>query len=142
MGEVIRVGTDMPQVCKPMAVTSPNCFFSDFGFKMSEDLSLEVCVPDPEFSGKSYSPPVPCPVGSTYRRTRGYVSQQSPWPGTKGSALGLRAERATGFLSYSQVLRFQACRSQGAWAIFGIKMFTNSCTFSEQNVNLWTSLQL
>ncbi|XP_025784663.1 sortilin-related receptor [Puma concolor] len=44
----------------------------DFGFKMSEDLALEVCVPDPEFSGKSYSPPVPCPVGSTYRRTRGY----------------------------------------------------------------------
>lgn len=39
---------------------------------MSEDLSLEVCVPDPEFSGKSYSPPVPCPVGSAYRKTRGY----------------------------------------------------------------------
>lgn len=51
-----------------------NCLFSDFGFKLSEDLSLEVCVPDPEFSGKPYSPPMPCPVGSTYRRTRGYVS--------------------------------------------------------------------
>lgn len=53
---------------------NPNCLFSDFGFKLSEDLSLEVCVPDPEFSGKPYSPPMPCPVGSTYRRTRGYVS--------------------------------------------------------------------
>lgn len=51
-----------------------HCLFSDFGFKMSEDLSLEVCVPDPEFSGKPYSPPVPCPVGSSYRRTRGYAS--------------------------------------------------------------------
>uniref|UniRef100_A0A8C0ST04 Sortilin-related receptor n=1 Tax=Canis lupus familiaris TaxID=9615 RepID=A0A8C0ST04_CANLF len=45
---------------------------NDFGFKMSEDFFLEVCVPDPEFSGKSYAPPMPCPVGSTYRRTRGY----------------------------------------------------------------------
>lgn len=46
---------------------------SDFGFKLSDDLSLEVCVPDPEFAGKPYDPPVPCPVGSTYRKTRGYV---------------------------------------------------------------------
>lgn len=62
-------------VSGPVALTNPDCLFSDFGFKMSEDLSLEACVPDPEFSRKSYSPPVPCPVGSTYRRTRGYVSQ-------------------------------------------------------------------
>lgn len=61
-------------VSDPVALTNPNCLSSDFGFKLSEDLSLEACVPDPEFSGKSYSPPVPCPVGSTYRRTRGYVS--------------------------------------------------------------------
>lgn len=73
MVEVIRFGTEMPEVYKPAALINPDCLFSDFGFKMSEDLSLEVCVPDPEFSGKSYSPPVPCPVGSTYRRTRGYV---------------------------------------------------------------------
>ncbi|XP_021561582.1 sortilin-related receptor-like, partial [Carlito syrichta] len=61
---------------RPVVVSNCSCtredYECDFGFKMSEDLSLEVCVPDPEFSGKSYSPPVPCPVGSTYRRTRGY----------------------------------------------------------------------
>lgn len=95
MGEVTRVGTDMPQVCKPVALMNPNCLFSDFGFKMSEDLALEVCVPDPEFSGKSSSPPVPCPVGSTYRRTRGYVSQWLPWLGHEGSELGVKAERTT-----------------------------------------------
>lgn len=44
---------------------------SDYGFKLSEDLSLEVCVPDPEFSGNIYAPPVPCPVGTTYRRSKG-----------------------------------------------------------------------
>ncbi|XP_004389058.1 sortilin-related receptor isoform X1 [Trichechus manatus latirostris] len=61
---------------RPVIVSNCSCtredYECDFGFKMSEDLSLEVCVPDPEFSGKSYFPPVPCPVGSTYRRTRGY----------------------------------------------------------------------
>jgi len=61
---------------RPVVVSNCSCtredYECDFGFKMSEDLFLEVCVPDPEFSGKSYSPPVPCPVGSTYRRTRGY----------------------------------------------------------------------
>lgn len=61
-------------MCEPMTLTMPNYLFSDFGFRMSEDLSLEVCVPDPGFSGQSFSPPVPCPVGSTYRRTRGWVS--------------------------------------------------------------------
>lgn len=44
---------------------------SDYGFKLSEDLSLQVCVPDPEFSGNLYAPPVPCPVGTTYRRSKG-----------------------------------------------------------------------
>lgn len=73
MVEVTRFGTKMPEVYEPASLLNPDCLFSDFGFKMSEDLSLEVCVPDPEFSGKSDSPPVPCPVGSTYRRTRGYV---------------------------------------------------------------------
>lgn len=67
-----------------------NRLFSDFGFKMSEDISLEVCVPDPEFSGKPYSPPVPCPVGSSYRRTRGYVSAPYSWPSQAHK--GLRGE--------------------------------------------------
>lgn len=62
---------------------------------MSEDLSLEVCVPDPEFSGKSYAPPVPCLVGSTYRRTRGYVSHRLLSEAHKGSAQGVRASRTT-----------------------------------------------
>ena len=84
MVEVTRVGTEMPEVYKPVALTNPDCLFSDFGFKMSEELSLEVCVPDAEFFGKSYSPPVPCPVGSTYRRTRGYVSQRLPCQGYCG----------------------------------------------------------
>lgn len=65
------VGTEVPELCKPVALTKPVCLCSDFGFKMSEDLLLEVCVPDPEFPGRAYSPPVPCPEGSTYRRTRG-----------------------------------------------------------------------
>uniref|UniRef100_A0A8C0SLN4 Sortilin-related receptor n=1 Tax=Canis lupus familiaris TaxID=9615 RepID=A0A8C0SLN4_CANLF len=61
---------------RPVVVSNCSCtrqdYECDFGFKMSEDFFLEVCVPDPEFSGKSYAPPMPCPVGSTYRRTRGY----------------------------------------------------------------------
>uniref|UniRef100_A0A669Q0W2 Sortilin-related receptor n=1 Tax=Phasianus colchicus TaxID=9054 RepID=A0A669Q0W2_PHACC len=61
---------------RPVMVSNCSCtredFECDFGFKLSEDLSLEVCIPDPEFAGKPYDPPVPCPVGSTYRRTRGY----------------------------------------------------------------------
>ena len=87
--DVAREGPKIPEVCQPAALPSPNCLFSDFGFKMSEDFLLEVCVPDPEFSGKSYSPPVPCPVGSAYRRTRGYVSQRLPCLGHSGSALGM-----------------------------------------------------
>lgn len=47
---------------------------SDYGFKLSEDLSLQVCVPDPEFMGDLYAPPVPCPAGATYRRSKGYVA--------------------------------------------------------------------
>ncbi|XP_036268500.1 sortilin-related receptor isoform X1 [Pipistrellus kuhlii] len=61
---------------RPVVVANCSCtradYECDFGFKMSEDLLLEVCVPDPEFSEQSDSPPVPCPAGSTYRRTRGY----------------------------------------------------------------------
>uniref|UniRef100_A0A8C4YG54 Sortilin-related receptor n=1 Tax=Gopherus evgoodei TaxID=1825980 RepID=A0A8C4YG54_9SAUR len=61
---------------RPVMVSNCSCtredFECDFGFKLSDDLSLEVCVPDPEFAGKPYSPPVPCPVGSSYRKTRGY----------------------------------------------------------------------
>uniref|UniRef100_A0A8U8CAY6 Sortilin-related receptor n=1 Tax=Geospiza parvula TaxID=87175 RepID=A0A8U8CAY6_GEOPR len=61
---------------RPVMVSNCSCtredFECDFGFKLSDDLSLEVCVPDPEFTGKPYDPPVPCPVGSTYRKTRGY----------------------------------------------------------------------
>ncbi|KAJ6653954.1 hypothetical protein lerEdw1_007586 [Lerista edwardsae] len=61
---------------RPVMVSNCSCtredFECDFGFKLSEDLSLEVCVPDPEFAGKPSSPPVPCPVGSSYRKTRGY----------------------------------------------------------------------
>ncbi|NWH80072.1 SORL protein, partial [Piaya cayana] len=61
---------------RPIMVSNCSCtredFECDFGFKLSDDLSLEVCVPDPEFAGKPYDPPVPCPIGSTYKRTRGY----------------------------------------------------------------------
>ncbi|XP_040471960.1 sortilin-related receptor isoform X4 [Falco naumanni] len=61
---------------RPVMVSNCSCtredFECDFGFKLSDDLSLEVCVPDPEFAGKPYDPPVPCPVGSTYKKTRGY----------------------------------------------------------------------
>ncbi|XP_043847881.1 sortilin-related receptor [Dromiciops gliroides] len=61
---------------RPVVVSNCSCtredYECDFGFKMSEDLSLEVCVPDPEFANKPFSPPMPCPVGSTYRKTRGY----------------------------------------------------------------------
>nr|XP_061781469.1 sortilin-related receptor-like isoform X2 [Nerophis lumbriciformis] len=59
-------------------VTMYNCscsrqdFECDYGFKLSEDFSLQVCVPDPEFSGDLYASPVPCPVGTTYRRSKGY----------------------------------------------------------------------
>ncbi|KAF3847223.1 hypothetical protein F7725_020251, partial [Dissostichus mawsoni] len=37
-----------------------------------EDFDRPVCVPDPEFSGDLYAPPVPCPIGTTYRRSKGY----------------------------------------------------------------------
>lgn len=55
-------------LASPLCPTPP---FSDYGFKLSEDLSLQVCVPDPEFTGDLYAPPVPCPVGTTYRRSKG-----------------------------------------------------------------------
>ncbi|KAJ7304988.1 hypothetical protein JRQ81_010728 [Phrynocephalus forsythii] len=61
---------------RPVMVSNCSCtredYECDFGFKLSEDLSLEVCVPDPEFAGKPFSPPVPCPVGSAYKKTKGY----------------------------------------------------------------------
>lgn len=52
---------------------SPLCVLvsSDYGFKLSEDLSLQVCVPDPEFTGDLFAPPAPCPAGSAYRRSKG-----------------------------------------------------------------------
>ncbi|KAL8173660.1 UNVERIFIED_CONTAM: Sortilin- receptor, partial [Gekko kuhli] len=61
---------------RPVVVSNCSCtredFECDFGFKLSDDLSSEVCVPDPEFAGKLSSPPAPCPVGSSYKKTRGY----------------------------------------------------------------------
>ncbi|KAI1903297.1 hypothetical protein AGOR_G00025750 [Albula goreensis] len=61
---------------RPLTVSNCSCtrqdYECDYGFKLSEDLSLEVCAPDPEFSGKLNAPPVPCPVGTTYRRSKGY----------------------------------------------------------------------
>lgn len=108
--EVTLFGTDVAEVCTPVASANPDCLCSDFGFKMSEDLSLEVCVPDPEFSGKSYAPPVPCPVGSTYRRTRGYVSQRWPYQGCggggRGYAFGIRAQRTPWVPFIPQVVEF------------------------------------
>ncbi|XP_070808754.1 LOW QUALITY PROTEIN: sortilin-related receptor [Pituophis catenifer annectens] len=61
---------------RPFLISNCSCtredYECDFGFKLSEDLSLEVCIPDPEFAGKLFSPPALCPVGSTYKKTRGY----------------------------------------------------------------------
>ncbi|XDV32386.1 hypothetical protein PO909_003231 [Leuciscus waleckii] len=61
---------------RPVTLSNCSCtrqdYECDYGFKLSEDLSLEVCVPDPEFSGNLYAPPVPCPVGTTYPRSKGY----------------------------------------------------------------------
>lgn len=92
---------------------------------MSEDFFLEVCVPDPEFSGKSYAPPMPCPVGSTYRRTRGYVSQWSPCAGHEGSTLGLRTERATWVPFILQVLgsKLASLRELGQCLALGCKLY-------------------
>ncbi|XP_051965527.1 sortilin-related receptor-like [Xyrauchen texanus] len=61
---------------RPVTLSNCSCtrqdYECDYGFKLSEDLSLEVCMPDPEFSGNLYAPPVPCPVGTTYHRSKGY----------------------------------------------------------------------
>uniref|UniRef100_A0A3Q3EAT1 Sortilin-related receptor n=1 Tax=Labrus bergylta TaxID=56723 RepID=A0A3Q3EAT1_9LABR len=61
---------------RPVTISNCSCtrqdYECDYGFKLSEDLSLQVCVPDPEFVGDLYAPPVPCPVGTTYRRSKGY----------------------------------------------------------------------
>uniref|UniRef100_A0A671K1R9 Sortilin-related receptor n=1 Tax=Sinocyclocheilus anshuiensis TaxID=1608454 RepID=A0A671K1R9_9TELE len=78
---------------RPVTLSNCSCtrqdFECDYGFKLSEDLSLEVCVPDPEFSGNLYAPPVPCPVGTTYRRSKGYrkVSGDSCSGGDVGARL-------------------------------------------------------
>lgn len=99
--ELTGLAPKRPKHAGELGPHKPSLPFSDFGFKMSEDLFLEVCVPDPEFSGKPYSPPVPCPVGSTYRKTRGYVSRRST-SGSRGSALGTRGHRTSGYLSHSK----------------------------------------
>uniref|UniRef100_A0A3Q3AY67 Sortilin-related receptor n=1 Tax=Kryptolebias marmoratus TaxID=37003 RepID=A0A3Q3AY67_KRYMA len=61
---------------RPVTVSNCSCtrqdYECDYGFRLNEDLSLQVCVPDPEFLGDLYAPPVPCPVGTTYRRSKGY----------------------------------------------------------------------
>ncbi|KAJ8343111.1 hypothetical protein SKAU_G00330390 [Synaphobranchus kaupii] len=61
---------------RPLTVSNCSCtrqdYECDYGFKLSEDLSLEVCIPDPEFSGRLDSLPVPCPAGTTYLRSKGY----------------------------------------------------------------------
>ncbi|XP_062275245.1 sortilin-related receptor [Scomber scombrus] len=61
---------------RPVTISNCSCtrqdYECDYGFKLSEDLALQVCVPDPEFLGDLYAPPVPCPVGTTYRRSKGY----------------------------------------------------------------------
>ncbi|KAK5618194.1 Sortilin- receptor [Crenichthys baileyi] len=61
---------------RPVTIYNCSCtrqdYECDYGFKLSEDLSLQVCVPDPEFLGDLYTPPVPCPIGTTYRRSKGY----------------------------------------------------------------------
>uniref|UniRef100_H3DA53 Sortilin-related receptor n=1 Tax=Tetraodon nigroviridis TaxID=99883 RepID=H3DA53_TETNG len=61
---------------RPVGVSNCSCtrqdYECDYGFKLSEDLSLQVCVPDPEFTGDLDAPPLPCPVGSAYRRSKGY----------------------------------------------------------------------
>ncbi|XP_061574688.1 sortilin-related receptor isoform X2 [Cololabis saira] len=61
---------------RPVTVSNCSCsrqdYECDYGFKLNKDLSLQVCVPDPEFLGDLYAPPVPCPVGTTYRRSKGY----------------------------------------------------------------------
>ncbi|KAM9299149.1 sortilin-related receptor [Gastrophryne carolinensis] len=59
-------------------ITSSNCsctrqdFECDYGFKLDQNMSSEVCTPDPEFAGNLYPIPSPCPMGTTYKRTRGY----------------------------------------------------------------------
>ncbi|XP_059930371.1 sortilin-related receptor [Gadus macrocephalus] len=61
---------------RPVTATNCSCqrqdYECDYGFRLSEDLALQVCMPDPEFSGNLYAAPVPCPVGTTYRRSKGY----------------------------------------------------------------------
>ncbi|XP_048838564.1 LOW QUALITY PROTEIN: sortilin-related receptor [Brienomyrus brachyistius] len=79
---------------RPITVTNCSCtrqdYECDYGYKLSDDLFLEVCVPDPEFSGRLDVPPVPCPVGTTYRHSKGYrkVSGDSCHGGDVEARLG------------------------------------------------------
>ncbi|XP_069750812.1 sortilin-related receptor isoform X2 [Narcine bancroftii] len=61
---------------RPITVSNCSCtrddYECDFGFKLSEDLASEVCIPDPEFMSNISAPPLHCPMGTTYRRTKGY----------------------------------------------------------------------
>ncbi|XP_029027892.1 sortilin-related receptor isoform X2 [Betta splendens] len=61
---------------RPITVSNCSCtrqdYQCDYGFKLSEELSLQVCLPDPEFIGDLYAPPIPCPVNTSYRRSKGY----------------------------------------------------------------------
>uniref|UniRef100_A0A8B9H7G1 Sortilin-related receptor, L(DLR class) A repeats containing n=1 Tax=Astyanax mexicanus TaxID=7994 RepID=A0A8B9H7G1_ASTMX len=51
---------------RPVSLSNCSCtrqdYECDYGFMLTEDLSLQVCVPDPEFLGNLYAPPVPCPI--------------------------------------------------------------------------------
>ncbi|XP_055516540.1 sortilin-related receptor isoform X2 [Leucoraja erinacea] len=61
---------------RPITVSNCSCtrddYECDFGFKLSENLASEICIPDPEFFGNMSAPPIPCPAGTTYKRTKGY----------------------------------------------------------------------
>ncbi|XP_059812923.1 sortilin-related receptor [Hypanus sabinus] len=61
---------------RPITVSNCSCtrddYECDFGFKLSDDLASEVCILDPDFRGNMSAVPVPCPVGTTYKRTKGY----------------------------------------------------------------------
>lgn len=67
----IGVGIEVFELCKLVVLIKFVCFCSDFGFKMSEDLLLEVCVLDFEFFGRVYFSFVFCFEGFIYRRIRG-----------------------------------------------------------------------
>ncbi|XP_072342495.1 sortilin-related receptor [Scyliorhinus torazame] len=59
-------------------ITASNCsctredYECDLGFKLSGDLSSEICTTGIELMHDIFSPPVPCPPGTTYKQTKGY----------------------------------------------------------------------